>query len=106
MLEERDNKRLELIQTPNEDEKNAIKAEIKNIENRLEKILGKKEFDRLEELKNKNGRKEKKVIDNYNKLKEKLSAINPFNVASKRTIITANSKTKEIEENNVLKKVA
>lgn len=104
LLEERKNKLVELIQTPNEDEKNAIKAEIKNIEKRLERILGKKEFERLEELKNKKGRKEKESIDKYYEFKSKISKIEPLYVASKRFIVTS-AKRKEIdiakEERNI-----
>lgn len=96
LLEERKNKLVELIQTPNEDEKNAIKAEIKNIEKRLERILGKKEFERLEELKNKKGRKEKESIDKYYEFKSKISKIEPLYVASKRFIVTS-AKWKEID---------
>ena len=106
LLEERKNKLVELIQTPNIDEKNAIKAEIKNIEKRLERILGKKEFERLEELKNKKGRKEKENIDNYYEFKSKISKIEPLYVASKRFIVTS-TKRKEIDiskenESNVI----
>lgn len=106
LLEERKNKLVELIQTPNIDEKNAIKAEIKNIEKRLERILGKKEFERLEEIKNKKGRKEKENIDNYYEFKSKISKIEPLYVASKRFIVTS-TKRKEIDiskenESNVI----
>ncbi len=106
LLEERKNKLVELIQTPNIDEKNAIKAEIKNIEKRLERILGKKEFERLEELKNKKGRKEKENVDNYYEFKSKISKIEPLYVASKRFIVTS-TKRKEIDiskenESNVI----
>ena len=99
LLEERKNKLIELIQTPNEDEKNAIKAEIKNIEKRLERILGKKEFDRIEELRNKKGRKEKQAIDNYYEFKSKMSKIEPLYVATRRFIVTS-EKVKEIDFSN------
>lgn len=89
LLDERKNKFVELIQTPNKDEKNAIKAEIKNIEKKLERILGKKEFERLEELKNKKGRKEKEAIDNYYEFKSKISKIEPLYIATRRFIVTA-----------------
>lgn len=92
LLEERKNKLVELVQTPNIDEKNAIKAEIKNIEKRLERILGKKEFERLEELKNKKGRKEKENVDNYYEFKSKISKIELLYVASKRFIILNTNK--------------
>lgn len=99
LLEERSNKLVELIQTPNGDEKNAIKAEIKNIEKRLERILGKKEFERLEELRNKKGIKEKQSIDNYYEFKSKISKIEPLYVASKRFIVTS---TKRKESNAIV----
>ncbi len=87
LINERDNKLIELIHTPNEDEKNAIKAEIKNIEKKLERTLGKNEFKRLEELKDKKGRKEKEAIDNFCEFKNKISKIEPLYVASKRFIV-------------------
>ena len=51
--EEISNKRVELIQAPTEEEKTAIKAEIKYLEKQKNRLLGRKEYSRLKEAKGK-----------------------------------------------------
>lgn len=94
---ELNNKRVELIQAPTEEEKNAIKAEMKNLEKQIEKVLGKKEYSRLKEVRNRDSRDEKQIIKNYYAFKETESKINPFSIAIKkflRIVMRRNEKSK------------
>ena len=100
LIDERDYKRIELIHAPNLDEESAIKAEIKNIDKKLEKVLGKKEYSRLEEVKNKNGRKEKQIIDEYYEFKEKESKINPLSTATKEMVKKAMKRREKEQATN------
>lgn len=84
LITERDNKRVELIQAPSIEEKNAIKAEIKNLDKQIEKILGKKEYSRVKEVRGKDSKEEEQKIKKYYEFKETESKINSFSVAVKR----------------------
>ena len=84
LITERDNKRVELIQAPSIEEKNAIKAEIKNLDKQIEKILGKKEYSRVKEVRGKDSKEEEQKIKKYYEFKETESKINSFSIAVKR----------------------
>lgn len=84
LITERDNKRVELIQAPSIEEKNAIKAEIKNLDKQIEKILGRKEYSRVKEVRGKDSKDEEQKIKKYYEFKETESKINSFSVAVKR----------------------
>ena len=112
--EEISNKRVELIQAPTEEEKTAIKAEIKYLEKQKNRLLGRKEYSRLKEAKGKETKEEEQKIKNYYDFKETESKINPFSIAVKRflrklmkkaekkqpkfTVISNDEKTKELKK--------
>ena len=82
--EEISNKRVELIQAPTEEEKTAIKAEIKYLEKQKNRLLGKKEYSRLKEVRGKDSKEEEQKIKKYYDFKETESKINPFSISVKR----------------------
>ena len=81
---ELNNKRVELIQAPTEEEKLAIKAEMKNLEKQIEKVLGKKEYSRIKEVKNRDSKEEEQRIKAYYAFKETEAKINPFCLVVKK----------------------
>ena len=95
---ELNNKRVELIQAPTVDEKNAIKAEMKNLEKQIEKVLGKKEYSRLKEVRNRNSKQEKLIINRYYEFNEKENKINPLSIASRRMVVIAINKQADNKE--------
>ena len=92
-------KQMELSNILNDDEDkvNELKSEILHLEKQIEKIVGKKEITRQQELKNKRNRKYEINRDNYFKLKQMLKRISPMNNAVNKFIYTVdNSKVDEI----------
>ena len=70
---------------------------MKNLEKQIEKVLGKKEYSRLKEVRNRDSRDEKQIIKNYYAFKETESKINPFSIAIKkflRIVMRRNEKSK------------
>ena len=95
---ELNNKRVELIQAPTEEEKSAIRAEMKNLEKQIEKVLGKKEYSRLKEVRNRNSKQEELIIKNYYDFKEKENKINPLSIAARRMVVIAINKQADNKE--------
>lgn len=72
--------------TDNQDKINELKSEIIYINKQIEKIVGKKEIEMQNELKNKKLRIEDKHKSNYYNLKAMIDKINPMKIATNRII--------------------
>lgn len=71
---------------PSSDELNAIKSEIKYLDDKLNKINGLNEQKRMEQLKNKKSGIEEKNKKNYYAFKDKYNKISNMNLATTRII--------------------
>lgn len=93
---------------PSKDELSALKSEIKYLDDRLDKINGRNEKIRTEELKNKKYGIEEKNKNNYYAFKDKYKRISNMKLATTRIInvIGEMQKQQYIEEEKVMIKVA
>lgn len=90
---------------PDNDKINELRAEILYIEKQIEKIVGKKEIDRLSEV-----RRNQIGIDeiskrNYFALKEKFKKISPMAIATNRIVNLIDRLTKNQSEEKVRVKI-
>ena len=93
---------------PSKDELSALKSEIKYLDDKLEKLNGRNEKIRTEELKNKKFGIEEKNKNSYYVFKEKYKKISNMKLATTRIIgiIDKIQKEQYIEEEKVMMKVA
>lgn len=94
---------------PSKDELNALKSELKYLDDQLNKINGLNEKQRTEQVKNKKIGLEQKNRDNYYAFKEKYKKISNMKLATTRivSVIGEMKKQQYIEENErVMVKVA
>ena len=93
---------------PSSDELNALKSEIKYLDDKLEKLNGRNEKIRIEELKNKKYGIDEKNKNSYYAFKDKYKKISNMKLATTRIIgvIQEIQKQQYIEEEKVMMKVA
>ena len=92
---------------PSKDDLNALKSEIKYLDDQLNKIDGLNEKKRLEQVKNKKSGIEERNKDSYYAFKEKYKKISNMKLATTRIIGVLNELQKqEYIEEKVMKKVA
>ena len=93
---------------PSSDELNALKSEIKYLDDKLEKLNGRNEKIRTEELKNKKYGIDEKNKNSYYAFKDKYKKISNMKLATTRIIgvIQEIQKQQYIEEEKVMMKVA
>lgn len=92
---------------PSKDELNALKSEIKYLDDQLEKLNGRNEKIRTEELKNKKSGIDEKNKNSYYLFKDKYKKISNMKLATTRIIgvIQEIQKQQYIEEEKVMIKV-
>jgi len=92
---------------PSKDDLNALKSEIKYLDDQINKIIGSNEKKRLEQVKNKKSGIEEKNKDSYYAFKEKYKNISNMSLATTRIIKIINELQKqEYIEEKVMVKVA
>ena len=93
---------------PSSDELNALKSELKYLDDQLNRINGLNEKIRTEQVKNKKSGLEEKNKNNYYAFKEKYKKISNMKLATTRIINIIGELQKEqyIEEEKVMVKVA
>jgi len=92
---------------PSKDDLNALKSEIKYLDEQLNKIDGLNEKKRLEQVKNKKSGIEERNKDSYYAFKEKYKKISNMKLATTRIIGIINELQKlEYIEEKVMRKVA
>jgi len=92
---------------PSKDELNALKSEIKYLDDQINKIIGSNEKKRLKKIKNKKSGIEEKNKDSYYAFKEKYKNISNMSLATTRIIKIINELQKqEYIEEKVMVKVA
>ena len=72
--------------TVDKDKINELKSEILYLDKQIEKIVGKKEIERQNELKNKKSRKDEKNKSDYYNLKFMVKRISPMAIATSRIL--------------------
>ena len=89
-----------------QDKINELKSEILYLDKQIEKIVGKKEIERQNELRNKKSRVEDINKNNYYNLKTMVKRINPMTIATNRMINTIEKlKNMQIEDEKVRVKI-
>ena len=93
---------------PSKDELNALKSEIKYLDDQLVKINGRNEKERTEQVKNKKFGIEERNKNNYYIFKEKYKKISNMPLAISRMIrdIELYQKQQYVEEEKIMMKVA
>ena len=92
---------------PSSEELNALKSELKYLDDQLNRITGLNEKKRLEQVKNKKYGIDEKNKNNYYAFKEKYKKISNMKLATSRIINIINELQKqEYIEEKVMKKVA
>ena len=92
---------------PSSDELNALKSEVKYLDDQLNRITGSNEKKRLEQVKNKKYGIEEKNKNNYYAFKDKYKKISNMKLATTRMISVINELQKqEYIEEKVMVKVA
>lgn len=94
---------------PSSDELNALKSEIKYFDDQLDKLNGRNEKERTEQVKSKKLQIDKKNTDSYYAFKDKYKKISNMKLATTRMISVINESQKQhfLEENEkVMMKVA
>lgn len=92
---------------PSSEELNALKSELKYLDDQLSRITGLNEKKRLEQVKNKKSGIEEKNKDSYYAFKEKYKKICNMKLATTRIIgIISELQREEYIESKVMKKVA
>lgn len=91
---------------PNQDKINELKSDILYLDKKIEKIVGKKEIERQNELKRKKVGIDEINKNNYYNLKYKVNKISPMMVATNRIISVLENISKEtINEERVRVKI-
>lgn len=80
---------------PDKDKINELRADILYLNKQIEKIVGKNEIERQNQLKNRDLEQEKKNKKAYDYFKDKCEKISPFNIATNLFINNANKLTIE-----------
>ena len=75
---------------PDKDKINEFRADILYINKQIERLVGKNEIKRQEELENRNLEQEKRNKKAYNYFKDKCEKISPFNIATNLFITNIN----------------
>ena len=92
---------------PSKDDLNALKSEIKHLDDQINKIIGSNEKKRLEQVKNKKSGIEEKNKDSYYAIKEKYKNISNMPLATNRIIKVINELQKqEYKKEKVMLKVS